>query len=280
MSGFSFGGFGANANKGTSTGFGFGQSGFGNANQQGFGGFGNTAQQQQPAVNPVSLILQNYKYILQNSANQDDSVFSCVMFNYCPPNLREDFLKDESNRTLYGKYLKENPDPENMVPVVVHGFEGLKARMENQKTLIQSVNKNIEVLSNAITQVRVLVTECDRMARQCNAKQAELEEKLIRVIGKLESKSAKSQIVVTNEAFVETLVKLQRSISLPSSGLQSRLSAVYSALNTYGVTIPEDSVKLEDAENVLKFLQNQETALEKIVTILKQTQKELQMILT
>ena len=103
-----------------------------------------------------------------------------------------------------------------MVPIVVHGFEGLKARMENQKTLIQSVNKNIEVLSNAITQVRVLVTECGRMARQCNAKQAELEEKLIRVIGKLESKSAKSQIVVTNEAFVETLVKLQRSISLPS----------------------------------------------------------------
>ena len=34
--------------------------------------------------------------------------------------------------------------------------------------------------------------------------------------------------------------------------MQSRLSAVYSALNTYGVTIPEDSVKLEDAENVLK----------------------------
>ena len=63
MSGFSFGSFGANANKGTSTGFGFGQSGFGNANQQGFGGFGNTAQQQQPAVNPVSLILQNYKYM-------------------------------------------------------------------------------------------------------------------------------------------------------------------------------------------------------------------------
>lgn len=27
---------------------------------------------------------------------------------------------------------------------------------------------------------------------------------------------------------------------------------MYSALNTYGVTIPEDSVKLEDAENVLK----------------------------
>lgn len=64
-----------------------------------------------------------------------------------------------------------------MVPIVVHGFEGLKARMENQKTLIQSVNKNIEVLSNAITQVRALVTECDRWARQCNAKQAELEEK-------------------------------------------------------------------------------------------------------
>ena len=100
MSGLSFGNFGSNANKGNSTGFGFGQSAFGNTNQQGFGGFGNAAQQQQPAVNPVSLILQNYKYMwylycylihsLQNSANQDDSVFSCVMFNYCPPNLREE----------------------------------------------------------------------------------------------------------------------------------------------------------------------------------------------
>ena len=27
---------------------------------------------------------------------------------------------------------------------------------------------------------------------------------------------------------------------------------MYNALNTYGITLPEDSVKLEDAENVLK----------------------------
>ena len=103
-----------------------------------------------------------------------------------------------------------------MVPVIIHGFEGLKTRMESQKKVIQSVNENMEVLNNAIKQTRLLVSECDRMARQCDAKQAELEEKLIRVIGKLESKSAKSQVVVTNEAFVETLVKLQRAVTLPS----------------------------------------------------------------
>lgn len=103
-----------------------------------------------------------------------------------------------------------------MVPVIVHGFEGLKTRMESQKKVIQSVNENMDVLNNAIKQTRLLVSECDRMARQCDAKQAELEEKLIRVIGKLESKSAKSQVVVTNEAFVETLVKLQRAVTLPS----------------------------------------------------------------
>ena len=103
-----------------------------------------------------------------------------------------------------------------MEPVIVHGFEGLKTRMESQKKVIQSVNENMDVLNNAIKQTRLLVSECDRMARQCDAKQAELEEKLIRVIGKLESKSAKSQVVVTNEAFVETLVKLQRAVTLPS----------------------------------------------------------------
>ncbi len=64
MSGFSFGSFGNNANKGgSSTGFSFGQTGFNTSNQQAFGGFGNNTQMQQPAVNPVSLILQNYKYM-------------------------------------------------------------------------------------------------------------------------------------------------------------------------------------------------------------------------
>lgn len=63
---------------------------------------------------------------LQDNTNQDDSVFSCVMFNYCPQNLREEyyytfdsinfsFLKDEKNRTLYANYFKENPDPEVIV---------------------------------------------------------------------------------------------------------------------------------------------------------------------
>ena len=31
------------------------------------------------------------------------------------------FLKDESNRTLYGKYLKENPDPEVGFGSSLHG---------------------------------------------------------------------------------------------------------------------------------------------------------------
>ena len=31
------------------------------------------------------------------------------------------FLRDESNRNLYGKYLKENPDPEVGVTSSIHG---------------------------------------------------------------------------------------------------------------------------------------------------------------
>lgn len=103
-----------------------------------------------------------------------------------------------------------------MVPVVVHGFDGLKSRIESQKVVLKSVNESMEMLQRAITQTRVVVTDCDRMARQCDAKQCELEEKLIRVLGKLEAKSTKSQVVVTNESFVETLVKLQRAITLPT----------------------------------------------------------------
>lgn len=103
-----------------------------------------------------------------------------------------------------------------MVPVIVYGFEGLKKRMESQKAVLKNVNDSMEMLQRAITQTRVVVTDCDRMARQCDAKQCELEQKLIRVLGKLEAKSNKSQVVITNESFVETLVKLQKSVTLPT----------------------------------------------------------------
>lgn len=105
---------------------------------------------------------------------------------------------------------------QNMVPVVIYGFEGLKTRMESQKGVLKSIEKSIEMLQKASTQIRVVVADCDRMARQCNMRQCELEEKLIRVLGKLEAKSNKSQVVITNESFMETLVKLQKAVTLPT----------------------------------------------------------------
>ena len=93
----SFGGFGNKQNNSTPA---FGGT-FGNNNQQNNGvNFANQPIAQTPAVDPLTIILQGYKnmYCLEfkfvicrfvDKTNQDDSVFSCVMFNYCPANLRE-----------------------------------------------------------------------------------------------------------------------------------------------------------------------------------------------
>ena len=94
-----FGGFGNKQNNSTPA---FGST-FGNNNQQNNGvNFANQPIAQTPAVNPLTIILQGYKnmYCLEfkfvicrfvDKTNQDDSVFSCVMFNYCPANLREEY---------------------------------------------------------------------------------------------------------------------------------------------------------------------------------------------
>ena len=156
-----------------------------------------------------------------------------------------------------------------MVPVRVLGFDGLKNRIESQKAILKSVNDSMDMLQKAITQTRAVVSDCNRMALQCNTKQSELEEKLIRVLGKLEAKSNKSQLVVTNEAFVETLIKLQKEVTSPTypfylillyifflnestTGLRNRLSSIYNALNTYGISMPCKTIELEDADSILK----------------------------
>ena len=102
-----------------------------------------------------------------------------------------------------------------MVPVTVYGFNGLKYRIETQRELLKSFDKT-EVLQKAISQARIMMTECDRLARECDERQCKLEEHLIRILGKMESKSSKSQFVVTSEDFMETLVKLQREVSTPT----------------------------------------------------------------
>ena len=278
------------SNTGNSTGFSFGKStnptGFSfttgnntNQNQNQQFTLGQKANTGAPVANPISAILQGYKYILQDGQQQSDSVFSCVLFNYCPPDLRNDFLKDENNRELYNRYLQDNPDPDNMVPVTVYGFNGLKYRIETQRELLKSFDKT-EVLQKAISQARIMMTECDRLARECDERQCKLEEHLIRILGKMESKSSKSQFVVTSEDFMETLVKLQREVSTPTTGLRNRLSTVYSALNTYGLSTPEEPFQLDNLDTVLNFLEHQEETLEKLVSMIKQTQRELQLILT
>ena len=139
-----------------------------------------------------------------------------------------------------------------MVPVVVYGIDGLKSRMEQQKTTLETIRGCIETINNTIEQTRTIIIDCNRLSRECSIKQHELEEKLIRVLGKLESKSGKSQVIVTNESFVESIVKLQNSISMPTTGLKSRLASVCSAINTFGINIPEQEIELENAEKLLE----------------------------
>ncbi|KAK8792468.1 hypothetical protein WA588_004964, partial [Blastocystis sp. NMH] len=276
--GFTFSAFGSGAKQQSTTTTGFGTSTWGGGNQTGFSAFGQQQNAQPAAPNPVSVLLQSYKYILESKNQEDDSVFSCVMFNYCPQDIRDDYLRDERNRTLYGKYLKENPDPDNLVPVYVYGFDGLNARIQSQKEVIKSVDKDLEVLQNAVNAIHLAVAECGRMALQCETKQRELEEKMIRVLGKMETSSSRPG--VSDEAFIGTVVRLQREITLPTTGLRSRLSAIYSTLNTFGIHVPEHCLQLENVDSLLKFLENQEMALEKTVHILKQSQRELELIVS
>ena len=58
----------------------------------------------------------------------------------------------------------------------MYGFDGLKTRIEEQKAVMKNVEKNLEILHNALIQIRVSTGECDRMARQCDSKQRILEE--------------------------------------------------------------------------------------------------------
>ena len=103
-----------------------------------------------------------------------------------------------------------------MVPVYVRGFAGLKERIETQKSTIASVTKCIQILQTSINEIKSSVQECERMARQCDSKQRTLEEKMIQVLGKMESQSSRSHMIVTNEQFIEKMASLHRSITLPT----------------------------------------------------------------
>ena len=95
-----------------------------------------------------------------------------------------------------------------MVPVTVYGFNGLKERIESQKQILKSFADN-DMLQQVVSGSHAMIAECDRLARECDEKQSRLEEQMIRVLGKIESTSTKSQVVVTNEEFMQKLVKLQ-----------------------------------------------------------------------
>lgn len=99
-----------------------------------------------------------------------------------------------------------------MVPVTVYGFNGLKERIESQKQVLKSFTDS-DTLQQVITSSHTMITECDRLARECDEKQSKLEEQMIRVLGKIESTSTNSQVIVTNEEFMQKLVKLQREVS-------------------------------------------------------------------
>ena len=76
------------------------------------------------------------------------------------------------------------------------------------------MDKDLEVLQNAVNAIHLAVAECGRMALQCETKQRELEEKMIRVLRKMQTSN--SSTGVSQEDCIGTVVRLQREITLPT----------------------------------------------------------------
>ena len=265
-------GFGAN--KGFGTG-GFGTGGFGT------GGFGLSKEQYMAVLKPDRVFDRMWKLRCAYNPKSPGYRFCYVFYNKKQEGTKFPQPPENISQDDWVKICTSMPDPDNLVPCPLYGFEALERRVESQKTMGEKLKERMDLVQSHLQRMKSFYeTRFRGSLEQIQQNQITIQQQLMEVAEIEEAQQHQGQRLTKDEEdMLRKLEQLNLEISKPecydSAIRELELRAQQSVKPVTGVKMTVNKQTLEVFAGALKTNQEALEALERVVKGLKKQVTEL-----
>ncbi|KAK6015550.1 hypothetical protein OSTOST_19025, partial [Ostertagia ostertagi] len=182
--------------------------------------------------------------------------------------------------SVWGQAVRENPDPERLVPYPIRGFEQLRARQKVHIDNVRAQSHAVDAMKSRISRIEANVSAVAvQLARQ-KVIQKQLSHRLLRVLSmQLISQRFTHGIDATEESMQSALESINARLNAPQQ-VKSRIAEISETLRVEDGTIrsalSKESNFLDEADalNLKKYLDRCQDGLESLVAVVESKREE------
>ncbi|KAL6740392.1 hypothetical protein Aduo_013750 [Ancylostoma duodenale] len=200
---------------------------------------------------------------------------------------KELYLKDPPtgfDASLWAQAVRENPDPEKLLPYPIRGFEQLRARQKAQIENVQVENAVVESMKSRLARLEANVTAASVQLAQQKVIQQRLSHRLLRVLSmQMLSQRFTQGIDATEESMQSALESINARLNAPHQ-IKERIAEISETLRVEDATLRSSLAKdtnfidEADALNLKKYLDRCQDGLESLVAVLNSNLEDLQLM--
>ncbi|KJH45975.1 hypothetical protein DICVIV_07983 [Dictyocaulus viviparus] len=199
------------------------------------------------------------------------------------------YLKDPPtgfDTSLWAQAVRENPDPERLVPYPIRGFEQLRTRQKIQIENVRAENAVVDAMKTRISRIEANVSAFAVEFARRKVLQKQLSHRLLRILSmQLMSQRYTQGFDVREESMHSALESINARLNAPHQ-IKSRITEAFETLrvndSTLRSSVSEDSCFISEADalNLKKYLDRCQDGLESLVSVLNSNLEEIQLLAT
>ena len=183
---------------------------------------------------------------------------------------------------VWSQAVKNNPKPEEMIPVPILGFQALKARALAQKGQSEQHESRLKLIGKEITDLQQTQISIVSKYEQAKRKQLELNHRLLKVMVQQETSRKSGHSIQEDEEQLRIYFEMILSELTSPTGVKSELTEMLSKmrLSLPNTQYKEDNYKLgEDVSlGIQMHLTDQQERIENLMKIIMEDMEDLNII--
>ncbi|KAI1731799.1 DEAD/DEAH box helicase domain-containing protein [Ditylenchus destructor] len=187
---------------------------------------------------------------------------------------------------IWSEALRQNPDPENLVPYPIQGFQQLIQRQKMQKSVISAQNSALNEYNNRLHTTEHEMSMAHNNYTKCRQKQKQLSHRLLRVLATQTLIQRYGMMVDEKEEMLQCkLERISAELNAPDM-IKSRILSVYDILRRDGDSLKQrirqretdDILADSDMQEIKRCLASRQALLEQLVESVKSSFETLKII--